>query len=126
VLMKHNWGSRTEFPVSSPFLRLFFVFFERERKAGTTSLSLSDAVGGTSEADERRFMEEPPPRAGSRVLSHNSHNAQFTRVKQKKTLFKCKSTLSPARLVLEDILHQSRPKNRCGWSLFAYGEYKLN
>jgi hypothetical protein len=46
-----------------PSLRLFFVFFERERKAGTALLSLGDAVGGDSEAGEQRFMEEPPPRA---------------------------------------------------------------
>jgi hypothetical protein len=44
-------------------LRLFFVFFERERKAGTALFSLSDAVGSTSEADEQRFLEESTPRA---------------------------------------------------------------
>ena len=54
-------GSRTDFLASSPFLRLFFVFFERERKAGTALLSLCDAVGITSGADEQRFMEESAP-----------------------------------------------------------------
>jgi hypothetical protein len=44
-------------------LRLFFVFFQRERKAGAALLSLGDAVGGSSEDDEQPFMEEPPPRA---------------------------------------------------------------
>jgi hypothetical protein len=50
-------------------LRLFFVFLERERKAGAAFLSLCDAVGSTSGADEQRFMEESPPRAeGEKVL----------------------------------------------------------
>jgi hypothetical protein len=47
-------------------LYLFFVFFERERKAGTALLSLGDAVGGISEADKQRIMEESPPRAMAR------------------------------------------------------------
>ena len=54
--------ARTELLASSPFLRLFFVFFERERKAGTALLSLGDAAGGASEADEQRFLEELPLR----------------------------------------------------------------
>jgi hypothetical protein len=56
-------GCRTEFPASSPFVRLFFVFFQRERKAGAALLFLGHAVGGTSEADEHRLIEEQPPRA---------------------------------------------------------------
>jgi hypothetical protein len=49
----------------SPFLRLFFVFFERERKDWAAMLSLGDAVGDTSEAGEQRFVEELLPRAES-------------------------------------------------------------
>jgi hypothetical protein len=37
-------GSRTEFPASSPCLNLFFIFFERESKAGAALLSLGDAL----------------------------------------------------------------------------------
>ena len=60
---------RTEFFLLSPFLRLFFVFFEQERKVGTALPSLRDAVGSTSEADEQRFMEESPSRAeGEKAL----------------------------------------------------------
>jgi hypothetical protein len=61
--------SRTDFFASPPFLRLFFVFFERERKAGTALFSLCDAVRNTSEAGKQHFMEESPPRAqGEKML----------------------------------------------------------
>jgi hypothetical protein len=50
-------------------MRLLFVFFQKDRKAGAALLSLCDAVGSTSEAVEKRFVEEPPPRAeGEKVL----------------------------------------------------------
>jgi hypothetical protein len=45
-------------------LRLFFVFFERERKPEAALMSLGDADEDTSKADEPRYMEELPPRAG--------------------------------------------------------------
>jgi hypothetical protein len=62
-------GTRTDFFASSPFLRLFFVFFEQERIVGAALPSLRDAVGSTSEADEQRFMEESPSRAeGEKAL----------------------------------------------------------
>jgi hypothetical protein len=62
-------GSSTDFLASSLFLRLSFVFFEQERKVGAALVPLCDAVGGTSEADEQRFMEESPPRAeGKKAL----------------------------------------------------------
>ena len=66
MLMKHNAKcrvSRTDFLTSPSSLRLFFVFFERERKAGAVLLSLIDAVWSTSGVGKQRFMEEPPPRA---------------------------------------------------------------
>jgi hypothetical protein len=44
-------------------MRLFFVFFERERKYETGFLSFDDAVEDSTEADEQRFMEESLPRA---------------------------------------------------------------
>jgi hypothetical protein len=56
---------------------------------------------------------------------HNSQNTQHTRVKQIHVSL-CKMALSPARHVLEDTSHQTRARNRCGWCLFAYGEYKLD
>jgi hypothetical protein len=44
--------------MSFPFLRLFYVFFEQERKDGPALLSLGDGVEDISKADEQRFVEE--------------------------------------------------------------------
>jgi hypothetical protein len=58
--------------------------------------------------------------------SHSSHNTQDTRVKNKIRIALCKRTLSPARHVLEDTSHQTRPKANAGDASLLMGRMNWN
>ena len=56
---------------------------------------------------------------------HNSHNTQHTRVKQSTLRFTQKDT-QPSQTCSGGNITPNPNKSRCGWCLFAYGEYKLD
>jgi hypothetical protein len=55
--------------------------------------------------------------------SNNSHNTQYTRVKQN-ILYFTQKALSPAKNVLEDATHQTRPKIDQGDASWLVGNKK--
>jgi hypothetical protein len=57
--------------------------------------------------------------------SQNSHNTQQTGVKQNKFCFMQKDT-QPSQTRSGGHIKPNPTQNRCGWCLFAYGEYKLD